>query len=268
MRARRLFAVVVGMSLAASLAGVARAQDFFPWDTRHYEFVPRLSTLVRTGGFGGFHDRYFVRGEYDFSVAPSPLAIFPPIYNGDFSNVEAAGVHPIKDEVIDLDDAFNLSGLTGSTRYRGPRNVFRFNGTTDDGSRVNLWAAQIGPWMLMRGATKPPEGSADFFEYSIRAVARTRPSADLNGDGKVDVDDLRLWQERPDRLGGDFVEWQRQLGEQPPIAEMDAEIDAAVAAAGASLSAIPEPGSMVLAALAGVALVSARRRVVSRVARA
>jgi hypothetical protein len=114
--------------------------------------------------------------------------------------------------------------------------------------------------MLMRGETKAPEGSADFFEFNIHAVARTRPFADFNDDGVVDREDLKAWLARHDRQGGDLLEWQRQLGEQPPITEMDADIDAAVAASGSAASPVPEPGTAAMVAAAALALSAARRR--------
>jgi hypothetical protein len=82
--------------------------------------------------------------------------------------------------------------------------------------------------------------------------------ADFNQDGDVDGEDLAQWRLSfgaddladadgdDDTDGEDFLIWQRQLGQTPPAA--------LVAAA-----AIPEPGSLALAA-AAVGLVAAKRR--------
>jgi MYXO-CTERM domain-containing protein len=253
------------LGICASLTGQAAAQDdhggFFPPITRHYGFLPRLSVLTKTGGIAGMHERYHVRGTYDFTRTMSPLAVFPPVFIGDFENVRAVGFQPLDpDDKVDVDLAFNLTGLEGHTPLGGPPNVFHFRGTTADDSHVRLWAAQIGPWMLLRGETRAPEGSADFFEYQIKAVARTRPLADFNDDGVVDRHDLTAWIANHDRIGGDLLEWQRQLGEEPPLVELDAAVDAAIAAAAINASSsVPEPGAMALAAM-GLVLLARRRR--------
>jgi len=74
-----------------------------------------------------------------------------------------------------------------------PFDVYQFDGTTQDGSSVKLIAAEIGPWLRLRGETTPPPGSADFFSYELRAVARRVPFADFTQDDAVDRADLEKW---------------------------------------------------------------------------
>jgi MYXO-CTERM domain-containing protein len=270
-------ALLLSACVLVSFTSVAGAQDFFPPHTKHYRFLPGRSVLLKTGGFAGVEQRFSVYGTFDFTKTLSPLAVYPPIIIGDFDNVDAWGVHPILDIVEDVDAAFNLSGLEGSTQINGPRNVFRFRGETDDGSSVHLWATTVGPWLYMRGETTPPPGSADFFEYRIKAVARSRPFADFNHDDRVDADDLQVWRQHHGLpyeavlagdadgdlkvTGDDFLHWQRQLGELPPSEEsLDAALDAAIASIGGAAGAVPEPHAAVLAVLAVGALLTWRRR--------
>jgi hypothetical protein len=187
--------------------------------------------------------------------------VFPPVHTARFKNVDAWGVHPHQDRVVDIDMALNLSGLRGGELMRGhERGVFRFHGKTGDGSTVDLQARMDGPWLYLRGGTTPPEGGADFLEYSIKAIARRQPHADFNQDGKVDGADLATWGEGSERSGVDFLNWQQQLGETAPTIEsMDQALDAALAAAGASVAAVPEPGCFGMAA-AAAALLALRRR--------
>jgi hypothetical protein len=115
--------------------------------------------------------------------------------------------------------------------------------------------------MYLRGGTSPPPGGADFIDYHIRAIARIGRPADFNDDGVVDRRDLADWSSQFGKTlaGGDFLEWQRQLGDRTPsVDEMEAQLEAALTSAAA---AVPEPGSAALMLL-GVALVrrSAPRR--------
>jgi len=259
MRTRFSALVLLCVSVLATQANSAGAQDFFPSHTRHYKFLPRLSTLNQSGGFAGVNIDYNVVGTYDFITTPSPLAVYPPIIIGDFDNVVAAGVRGFQNFALKLDAAINLSGLHGSSQFNGPTNVFRFRGETGDGSKVELWAATRGPWMYMRGGTTPPPPPpehADYFVYHIKALAHERPFADFNDDGVVDGADLATWTVPTGHLNSDFLSWQQQFGEAPPE---EAEFEAAIAAAGALAAAVPEPGSLALV-LGGIILLTASRR--------
>ena len=227
-----------------------------------YRFLPRPSVLHETGGFPGFDNIYHIRGTFDFHLEPSPLLVFPPVHTARFENVDAWGVHPRQDRVVDIDMALNLSGLRGGELLRGhERGVFRFQGKTDDGSSVNLQARMDGPWLYLRGATTAPEGGADFIEYSIKAIARRQPHADFNQDGTVDAADLAAWGEGSRPSGADFLNWQQQLGETAPTIEsLDQALDAALAAADASVAAVPEPSAFGIAAIAAAMFWSLRRR--------
>lgn len=270
-----------GWIAIASLAAASRAQTV---SVDHYRFLPRLSVLNESGGFGGFDVDFRVMGKFDFTVELGPTDVWPPQNVAKFSNVDAWASHPILAYVLPLDQTLNLSGLTGwQLPVAAPFDVYQFDGTTQDGSSVKLIAAEIGPWLHLRGETTPPPGSADYFEYELKAVARRRPFADFTLDDAIDNADLAKWSSRfglkttsLDALdqgdangdgiadGSDFLEWQRQAGEiAPALASLDAMVDAALAtvasAETASIAAVPEPTTLGLA-VCGIAVVLLRRR--------
>jgi hypothetical protein len=109
--------------------------------------------------------------------------------------------------------------------------------------------------MYMRGQTTPV--AIDGTKYRIRALAHERPFADFNDDGVVDGEDLARWKAPAGHLNSNFLLWQRQFGEAPPL---EAEFEAAIAAASANESGIPEPTTLSLVAAGAVLLASFRHR--------
>ncbi|MBA3482041.1 MAG: PEP-CTERM sorting domain-containing protein [Pirellulales bacterium] len=268
--------VVLAAGFGFCLAAAANAQDFER--STHYRFLPRHSVLNETGGIFPRDIDYRVFGEFDFERR-ALATVWPPQYLYKFDDVDAWASHPILAYVLPLNQVLNLEGLTGrQLPVASPYDVFKFEGKTQDGSSVDLYATQIGPWLRLRGATTPPPGSADFFEYKLSAVARQTPFADFNENDAVDAGDLTKWtggfgstpsgsngpqpgDSNGDQLvdGTDFLTWQRQLGETPPIAALDAAMDAALASLTVTAAAMPEPGSLAMLGV-GVALIAAVRR--------
>jgi hypothetical protein len=258
----RLLAAACLVAFLAAAAHSAHGQFIDPLSQKSYRILPRLSTLfVDDPQIDAPLIPWQVHGTFDFRIDVDPRDVSPPIYTANFVDPEVWATHPHQDVELDVDEAFNLEGLTGFTR-RGlpwrPR-LFHFRGANEEGDKVRLDALVAGRWLYLRGHTElstpiePGEAS-----YHLRAIARVAPSGDLNGDGIVDHNDLREWRERADRSGGDLLAWQRDLGDAPPsIEEFDAQLDAALAGA---VSAVPEPGSLALAALAIGGLAAMRRR--------
>jgi hypothetical protein len=280
------FSIQLVASLCIALAGVApsiaTAQVELKLGRSSYRFLPRYSVLHESGGIYPREVDFRVFGTYDFVIEPSPLDVWPPIYDASFDEVEAWGSHPILAYVLPLNQVLNLEGLKGQQLpVAAPFDVFRFEGTTQDGSSVELFASIIGPWMRLRGETTPPPGSADFLEYTINAIAHETPFADFDANVVVDEADLTSWTRFFGRTasvapsmgdadddgvvdGTDFLAWQQQLGEtKPPVAELDAAMDAALASLSANIAAVPEPSSPALVAI-GVALAALKHRRRSR----
>lgn len=102
--------------------------------------------------------------------------------------------------------------------------------------------------------------STDQTDLWLQFTPATAPSysADFNGDGRVDGDDLIQWQgdfgPNPgsdsdgdgDSDGADFLAWQRQVGSGVPLQTANA--------------AVPEPGTLALVAMAAVSWRRLRRR--------
>lgn len=252
-----LSSLVVG---ATSLCAAVRNAVAEP-TVVEYRFLPQLSVLNESGGFYPRDVDYRVRGTFDFVTETPPAFIYGK--RASFDDVNAWASHPILAFVLNVDRVLNLSGLEGHQLPVGaPFDVFQFKGETQDGSSVRLVAAQIGPWLRMQAETTPPLGSADMFEYRLRAVARRTPVADVNDDGVVDGADLAGWIGSSPRDGASFLQWQQQLGETPPSFDaVDATLSAALAAtASADFAAVPEPHSLALLALATLSLVRAGYR--------
>lgn len=261
------------------MAQVADAPDAF-LGTRHYQFLPGRSVLNESGGIAGFNTNMPVRGTFDFSLGAGVTDVWPPRIEAHFSNVKAGGIHPILATVYPLDRVLILSEMTG---YQVPLisglpiDVYQFQGKKFDGSSVNVYAALSGSWLYLRGGTKPPPGSADYFSYEIKALARLRPTADFDQNESVDAVDLAKWASRfglssaagasstmgdadgdLDIDGQDFLAWQRQAGETPPsLDQLDAMLSVALAAS--APGGVPEPTAGLLLAI-GAALMAAWRR--------
>ncbi len=234
----------------------------------HYRFLPRFSVLKETGGIAGSEIDFRVLGEFDLAVEHD--SDVPWIgQSTKFVNVDAWAPHPILAYVLNLDHVLNLTGLKGrQLPVAGPFDAFHFEGETQDGSQVDLFATVLGPWFYLNGGTTPPPGSADYFEYHIRALARSRPFADFDDNGIVDGDDFARWQNHfgdhatgadatswgdadgdHDIDGRDFLTWQRQVGEvTPPIASLEAAMASAQSSL-ADFSTVPEPGTLLLAGI-------------------
>lgn len=254
--------------LAAAFVGFAAAGAVAipPDSLQHFHVLPRVSVLHVQGGFIGLDNRFRVQGEYDFlkewsgGVPTDPAGVSPLRLNARFDNAEiwASPIGGPGDVlpafVLDVDQILNLEGLRGEpVPSVSLFDVFRFDGRTSDGSRVELFTAQAGPWMYVQGTTTPPPGTADFFEYELRMLARTRPWADLNEDGVVDAADYTVARDLDPAM---LADWREQFGEwEPDMFEMQAAMSAAVSAA----QAIPEPGSLLLIALAATRVLGTRR---------
>ena len=235
----------------------------------HYRLLPRLSTLHQTGGIAGLDLRYRLLGKYDFRHGIGLTA------RASFENAEIWGSiishDPVPAIVIDVDEILNLEGLNGEALpVAAPFDIYAFTGETADGSSVRLLAAVIGPWMYLHGGTRPPLEGADYVEYELRAVARSRPFADFNDDGVVDAADYTVLR-NSGNLGGvgaadsddvtagaGYAEWKEQFGETvPDFTALDAMMNAAAAGVGA---AAPEPASVSIAVVSGLIVVCLRRR--------
>jgi hypothetical protein len=224
----------------------------------NFKVIPKLSVLERTGGIAGVSEQLRLSGSFDLQILPP--AIYPPYVA--FGNAEVWGAlvsdlpHPAV--VEDVDELLNLDELHGRMLVpKGDLVRYQLKGKLDDGSSIELGAAKIGSWMYVRGFTTPPPGSADFFEYQLRMVARSGPFADVNDDGVVDAADYTLLRDGSGNEGAAAIEsgtvgvtladWRAQYGETvPDFDAIDALMFEPASGFAANTAAVPEPSSAVL----------------------
>ena len=149
-----------------------------------------------------------------------------------------------------------MKGLEGRLLpSRGPLDLYEFRGKTGDGSSIHAHAAVLGRWMYMRGFTEPPPGSADFFEYRFKTLARRGPSADSMttawsmprtllpcGMSTALADDIR----NDLTIGAGLSDWRQQFGEATPdLTVMDTMLSSALSSF-VTVASVPEPTGLCL----------------------
>lgn len=247
---RRNIFCEVSLSLAILVVARPSAWAQLPPDILdHYRLLPWASTLYQTEGIAGVKNAYRLTGGYDLQHSAGWAA------TASFENAEVWGAmispNPAPAVVLDVDQLLNLEGLKSEALpVAAPFDVYQFTGTIDDGSSIRLIGALIGPWMYLRGNTQPPSGSADYFTYTINALARSpRPFADLNDDGSVDAADYVLIRKNNTTANSDHValiDWFQQFGETvPDVAAYDTMMTAAAGSLSPT-SAVPEPSGFLV----------------------
>jgi hypothetical protein len=255
---------LVVLAALFSCPGVAAFAD--PFDViQSYRFIPRLSSVVESGGITGRELDYSVWGKFNLNLGPEvsipELEIHPK-----FENV-ASWLNPDSPltYVLHTDQVFGLTRLEGSYRRN---NRITFRGTTEQGTSVKLDVTLAGPLLKITGETHPD--CCDQFAYSIDALAYRGPFADFNFDGTVNSADYTTWRNHLGLTAGatldqgdadgdgdvdhaDYAVWKRDLG---------TEIDLSGFADAESLafSAAPEPSSIALLLCTIVGLGSTSRR--------
>jgi hypothetical protein len=260
MRLRFCFAIRV---LVATITGIVAhpslAHDV-PEKLAYYYLLPRNSALRQSDGIAAV----------DYQLFGYVMVRYGGIWstNASFEIASVWGSLPSDNPVlamdIDVNETLSLENLNGAVLpAAAPTEVYQFRGHTLDGSPINLFAAMTGPWIYLRGGSEPPAGGANYITYSTRALGRSRPFADFNGDGIVDGADYVTSRKAPDadaQFATTYYDWATQFGER--LLDLDA-MDAIInAAAGTSVTTatVPEPTSVGLAPIAGVLLGTRRRR--------
>lgn len=266
MRFSRLIAVAFCSCLAAT--SVAQPPDRLD----HYRLLPSHSELVQSGGFAGIETRYRLRGEYDFlqqwtgGTPTEPLELVPSFDNVDIR----APLGELLPAFIDVGFLFNMELLKGELIPQPfaftPFEVFRFEGIANDSpaaspleqSLVELYAVTYGPWMYLRGETTPRPWAADYFEYDLRALARSGEWSDYNEDGVVDASDYTTIRDTASKIAAPSeqwlveasAKWRADYGDHAPdLSLFDQAIELALSQQGGA-AAIPEPAGLMLLVIA------------------
>ena len=145
----RANSVVAGASL-----GPARAS--------RYIFLSDQSELFQTGGIAGIHRTYTIEGHFLLTVDPNAGT-------ASFSQVDANATDdsPFRHS-LDPNEVFNMNGLDGTILDDG---TIRFEGKLEDHSSVVIQVTFEDGRVTLVGQTTPPPGSADFFVFTLDAVA-------------------------------------------------------------------------------------------------
>lgn len=274
----RRFSIRVTLVVAvAMLSAVPRSAEAVPPDRLDsYRVLSGVSTFRQTGGFAGVANEYQLSGVYDFVQEWSGGTPTDPLeQTARFDNADLrAPLGELLPAFIDVDETLSLESLRGELLPQPlaftPFEVFRFEGIINDGapasplesSTIELFAVRRGPWMYLRGETTPRPWMADFFEYELRALARTGGWADQNEDGRIDAVDYTMMRDAA-LTAADAIDshnlWADQFGEQAPdLALFEGAIATALSQQSPAVS-VPEPGGLLLIALVAMPALRSRR---------
>ena len=133
--------------------------------TNAYVFDPNQSTIVQTGGIAGIHRTYIVEGQFQLAVD----------YDTDtaaFEKVDANAVDdsPYKNS-LDPNEVFAMTSIVGVVLSN---TTLKFTGYAADGSSILLEMTIAEDIVTLKTQTTPPPNSADFFIFSIDAVAHRK----------------------------------------------------------------------------------------------
>ena len=151
---------IVPLLIAVCLVGVAASAQ-----TSTYVFVPEQSQVVQTGGIASVHWTYTIRGQFQ-------LAVDPNAGSASFGRVDANATDdsPFK-RTLDPDHVFNMTSLVGVVV--GDTTI-KFTGKAPDDSDVSITVTLQDNLAHLVGQTTPPPNSADFFIFSLDAVAQRK----------------------------------------------------------------------------------------------
>ena len=134
-------------------------------ETSTYVFVPDQSKVVQTGGIAGVPRTYSIKGRFQLTVDPNAGA-------ASFAHVDANATDdsPFK-RTLDLNHVFNMTLLVGTVV---DDTTISFTGKASDDSDVGITVSLEDDMAHLVGQTTPPPNSADFFIFSLDAVAQFR----------------------------------------------------------------------------------------------
>jgi hypothetical protein len=136
-------------------------------ETNTYVFLPEESAIVQTGGIAGVHRTYTVEGLLQLSFDPNAGTAL-------FIHVDAKATDDSQlRRTLDPKDVFNMTTLAGTFI---DDTTISFTGKADDGSDVLITVTIEDDLIYLVGQTTPPPNSADFFLFSINAIAKRKYS--------------------------------------------------------------------------------------------
>jgi rhodanese-related sulfurtransferase len=171
-----------------------------PAETNTYVFLPGQSTVAQTGGIAGVHWTYSVEGLFQLTVEPNAGT-------ASFAHVDANATDDSQlQRTLDPKEVFNMTTLVGAVL---DDTTISFTGKADDGSDVLITVRNEDDLAYLVGETIPPPNSADFFLFSLDAVAQRKYSGgtgDPNEPYRIaTAEDLMLLGDSPEDYDKHFI---------------------------------------------------------------
>ncbi|MBW7990955.1 MAG: rhodanese-like domain-containing protein [Planctomycetes bacterium] len=165
-----------------------------------YVFLSGQSTVVQTGGIAGVHWIYSVEGLFQLTVDPNAgIASFAHV------DAKATDNNPLQ-RTLNPNEVFNMTSLVGAVL---DDRTISFTGKADDGSDVLITVTIEDDLAYLVGETIPPPNSADFFLFSLDAVAQRKyggGTGEPNDPYKIaTAEDLMLLGESTEDYGKHFI---------------------------------------------------------------
>jgi len=186
--------------LAVCLFGLPGESTASP-HTSTYVFVPEQSKVVQTGGIAYVHWTYTIKGHFRLTVDPNAGT-------ASFTHVDANATDdsPFK-RTLDPNRVFNMTSLVGTVE---PNGSIKFTGKAPDDSDVCITIILQNGLAHLIGQTTPPPNSADFFIFSLDAVAQLRKYSGGSGTAEdpyqiATAEDLIALGETPEDYDKHFI---------------------------------------------------------------
>jgi hypothetical protein len=134
-------------------------------ETGTYVFVADQSKVVQTGGIAHVQWTYSVEGQFQLAIdANAGTASFVRV------DANATDDSPFK-RTLDPNHVFNMTSLVGTVV---DSTNLSFSGKASDGSDILITVSLADNVAHLIGQTTPPPNSADFFIFSLDAVAQRK----------------------------------------------------------------------------------------------
>ena len=167
--------------------------------TNTYVFLPGQSTVVQTGGIAGVHWTYSVEGLFQLTVDPNAGT-------ASFAHVDANATDDSQlQRTLDPNEVFGMTTLVGEVL---DDMTISFMGKAADGSDVLITVTIEDDLAYLVGQTTPPPNTADFFLFSLDAVAQRK-----YGGGKGEPNDpyLIYTAEQMNAIGVEPNDWDKHF---------------------------------------------------------
>jgi The GLUG motif len=197
-RSLRLAIVLLAMGLFGSSVAT-HGNEMDTAQTSLYVFAPDQSQIVQTGGIAGVNWTHAVEGQFQLSIDSEAQTASFDLFDASATANEQPG------QVLDPNTTFNATGLSGGVI---DANTIEFGGSAPDGSDVLIALTFDGDAVHLSGQTLPPAGSADFFLFTLDAVAHRKYGG---GTGEPNTPYLIATAQHLNAIGTEPGDWSKHF---------------------------------------------------------